>query len=486
MKKLLSILLIISVSANAQVTLQKQLNLARYLTASADSGYLSGYHFTGVGTSASPIKIDSTHTKVNSSGIMDATTVGAGLITVTNPSAIRFLKINADNTVSTRTAAELLSDIGGLSTTGNGSGLTGLTATQVGLGNVTNESKTTMFTSPTFSGSLNLSGITTPSQFTTDQDDLNPGTNSILRVSSNSNARKITSISGGTAGRILVIENVGATDILLTHDDGTAGTAANRFDLDNHDIFISPKEARTIKYDGTLSRWVLVDQNDHVSAFRRQPFWSWDYMVAGVATANFSTTAVASGTAAYVNELTDHPGYMTITSSTTTNSGSYSYYLASTTLHTFKGGETYECIFQPKVASNTNTTIRMGFMDATTSTDAVDGAYIEIPAGSFAAVGKTANNSTRTTSTTIATLAVNTWYRAEILVNRAASSITFTIYDENGVSLGSQTNSANIPTGAGRAFGTGFIATNVGTTATLLAWLDYQACQLGTNKALNR
>ena len=41
---------------------------------------------------------------------------------------------------------------GKLATSGNGSALTGLTASQVGLGNVTNESKATMFTSPTFTG----------------------------------------------------------------------------------------------------------------------------------------------------------------------------------------------------------------------------------------------------------------------------------------------------------------------------------------------
>jgi len=43
-----------------------------------------------------------------------------------------------------------------LLTNGNGSALTGLTASQVGLGNVTNESKATMFTSPTFTGSAVL------------------------------------------------------------------------------------------------------------------------------------------------------------------------------------------------------------------------------------------------------------------------------------------------------------------------------------------
>src|SRR5262245_4380617 len=44
--------------------------------------------------------------------ITDATTVGRNIMQLTNPSAISFLKINADSTVSTRTAAQFLSDIG--------------------------------------------------------------------------------------------------------------------------------------------------------------------------------------------------------------------------------------------------------------------------------------------------------------------------------------------------------------------------------------
>lgn len=43
---------------------------------------------------------------------LGATTVGANIFTVTNPSAVRFLKVNADNSVTLRTAAEMLSDLG--------------------------------------------------------------------------------------------------------------------------------------------------------------------------------------------------------------------------------------------------------------------------------------------------------------------------------------------------------------------------------------
>ncbi|MCK9543446.1 MAG: phage tail repeat domain-containing protein, partial [Novosphingobium sp.] len=42
---------------------------------------------------------------------LGGTTVGSNLFTLTNPSAVRFLRINADNTVSSRTAAELKTDL---------------------------------------------------------------------------------------------------------------------------------------------------------------------------------------------------------------------------------------------------------------------------------------------------------------------------------------------------------------------------------------
>lgn len=48
---------------------------------------------------------------------LGATTVGSNLFTLTNPSALSWLRVNADNTVSTRTAAETLSDIGAVGTT---------------------------------------------------------------------------------------------------------------------------------------------------------------------------------------------------------------------------------------------------------------------------------------------------------------------------------------------------------------------------------
>jgi len=85
---------------------------------------------------------------------LGATTVGSNLFTLTNPSAIRYLKINADNTVTARTAAEMLSDIGAQA---SGSYVpTTTTVAGFGLsGNVTLADLTATNSSLTFSGSYN-------------------------------------------------------------------------------------------------------------------------------------------------------------------------------------------------------------------------------------------------------------------------------------------------------------------------------------------
>jgi hypothetical protein len=78
---------------------------------------------------------------------LGGTTVGQGIFTSPNPDAIRFLRVNADNTPSWLTAALFKTALS-------------LTAADVGLGNVTNESKATMFTSPTFTGHPTIEGVT--------------------------------------------------------------------------------------------------------------------------------------------------------------------------------------------------------------------------------------------------------------------------------------------------------------------------------------
>jgi hypothetical protein len=52
------------------------------------------------------------HKKLNVTQLGDTTTVGQNIAKLANPSAVRFLRINADNTVTARTAAEMVTDLG--------------------------------------------------------------------------------------------------------------------------------------------------------------------------------------------------------------------------------------------------------------------------------------------------------------------------------------------------------------------------------------
>ena len=72
---------------------------------------------------------------------LGATDVGSAFFTLTNPLTLSYARINANNTITTRSVTEVKTDLS--------------------LDNVTNESKATIFTSPTFTGT-----VTIPTPFT--------------------------------------------------------------------------------------------------------------------------------------------------------------------------------------------------------------------------------------------------------------------------------------------------------------------------------
>lgn len=325
-----------------------------------------------------------------------------------------------------------------------------------------------------------LFGTLTPAQITATQNDYSPtGIQyaSVLRLDADQ-IRTITGLAGGWDGRIIRVVNVGGADsTLLFRRQNTGSAAANRFQF-ARDITIDSGESFVLQYDGVASRWkVLSNPVWSGGVMRATPTLFTDFLgVAGAGTMEahlpWDVAVLSSGTQSKVANSANHQGILRFTSSTTTNSGAYCRTDGAALL--LQGGEVAEFVF--RIITLTTTTIRMGFIDTATSADCVDGAYIEIPA-TGAAVGKTSNNSTRTTSATIATLSTNTWYRARIEVDDAAANVTFTIFDENGNQLGTVTNSANIPTGAGRDTGHGYIATNSGTTAVGLIEMDYMSLE---------
>lgn len=120
MRFILIILLFISATANSQVIADTTI----YIEINGDTTKVVNYRNAATTTTATPTRL------------RDTAAVLRGLIDL-KQNALGFTPLAAN---------------------GDGSLLSGITATMVGLGNVTNESKATMFTSPAFTGTV--SGVT--------------------------------------------------------------------------------------------------------------------------------------------------------------------------------------------------------------------------------------------------------------------------------------------------------------------------------------
>lgn len=215
-------------------------------------------------------------------------------------------------------------------------------------------------------------------------------------------------------------------------------------------------------------------------------FWAYDRIgsTGGQALNLFTSAGVAGGT-----NTTSPPAALGIAPdgvflrSPATANGGYRYQTSSLVGQIFGGmSRKFRGHFRWR-ASFTGRTVRIGFHDSTTNADAVDGAYFEILDAVCSA--KTANNSTRTTAETTATLSLDTLYTFDIDVNAAGSEARFRAYaGTSSTPVLDQTITTNIPTAAGREFGTGIVATESSTTASdigILYGMGY-----GTVAAFNR
>jgi hypothetical protein len=182
------------------------------------------------------------------------------------------------------------------------------------------------------------------------------------------------------------------------------------------------------------------------------------------------TAAIASGTFTEALGEKDHPGICRLLSSINANSG----YRITVDLSSLLLSGTEETIIVFRPLTLAGTTLRLGFRDNQTSADVVDGVYLEMSqVGGIdgVIVGKTSNNSARSTTGTDYTLTTNTWYRLSIAINSDASLATFSLYSAACSLLWSDSLSTNIPTA--RNTGHGIVATNSGTTAVQLIDVDY-------------
>ncbi len=118
------------------------------------------------------------------------------------------------NYASDYRAANFIAGTNYLAPNGNGSSLTGITSSQIGLGNVTNESKATMFSNPTFTGTVTL-----PNSTVTDA--MLSGSISDAKISSATtwNAKQSALVSGTN------IKTINGTTLLGSGDIGVSGTS---------------------------------------------------------------------------------------------------------------------------------------------------------------------------------------------------------------------------------------------------------------------
>ncbi len=103
-----------------------------------------------------------------------------------------------------------------------------------------------------------LTGSISPTQITADQNDYNPSGlsgASVLRLSTDA-SRNITGLSGGGAGRVAAVVNVGTNAIVLKNAS-TSSSAGNRFSF-SADVTLAAKQSVVLWYDSTDARWKLL------------------------------------------------------------------------------------------------------------------------------------------------------------------------------------------------------------------------------------
>jgi hypothetical protein len=108
--------------------------------------------------------------------------------------------------------------------------------------------------------SFSLSGDISPSQLTANTNNWDPtglADASVIRVSTDA-SRDLTGIvpKSPDDGRILIIHNIGAQDLVLKDASGSS-SAANRFALSG-DITLAGDDAVTLQYDTTSNRWRAI------------------------------------------------------------------------------------------------------------------------------------------------------------------------------------------------------------------------------------
>jgi hypothetical protein len=120
--------------------------------------------------------------------------------------------------------------------------------------------------------------------------------------------------------------------------------------------------------------------------------------------------------------------------------------------------------------------IRAGFIDTPSGAEPTDGAYIVIETvGGIPGTlyGKTSAAAARSSTATSFVVSTLTWYTTEVKVDATATLITFTLRDEAGALLWSDTLNATIPTAVGQETSCGITQQSTSVGAKTLNDIDY-------------
>jgi hypothetical protein len=134
----------------------------------------------------------------------------------------------------------------------------GLTTGGIQTSTVLGNKGTTFAHVPRISQNFALTGVLSPSQITSNQNNYSPTSldvASFLRLSTDA-ARELTGLAGGAAGRIITIHNIGSNTLTLRDENGSS-TDTNRFAL-NGDVALQADECVTLQYDNTTGRWRII------------------------------------------------------------------------------------------------------------------------------------------------------------------------------------------------------------------------------------
>ena len=321
----------------------------------------------------------------------------------------------------------------------------------------------------------------TPSQLTTSTNDFSPtGLNAtaIIELTADTSFPAIGGLTAQNSGTYIDLINTGSNTILLSDENttlGQASTAANRFAFNGYDIPLFPKSLVTVMYNGTLSRWISPHTLNPVLPPTRFGFrYAADFPTSN-ANPIYTLTAASGGSTSNVAGTPRHFGARNFSLGTSTTGSGSVFPGGNDVIGPLGNNQYWRFDFGLKVLQlsngTDNYTLRVGFID-TATVESTDGAFFRynhaVNSGKWERVTRNNGSETGTALDTGVTVGTTNFTQLTVIVDPLGHNAQFFI---DGVSVG--TNTANIPTGAGRntSYGMMFLK-SAGTTDTEFLTVD--------------